>query len=1114
MNEENNQYLSVNENQVNTNKNQDITQFAKDLINGKDDGKTTNADLNSENSTHPDNLLQQASRVTAHSLYGGLVRPTLGLANLGTELANGAWHALGGKSNLNYYTNEALNKADELDKDLDRGKEDWASSDGLASELGSWASLLIPIGGELKLADKVGDVGKRLLDRDTYDKEQAIKNSFDTIKNAIPTKTEQGLMINKELNNEVSNLNKLYQEHDDIKFDYDNDNALNDVLDRIKKSKEKIQSLIQKASTTADDQQKINDVVKEELNNIEKQKSTLSPNLASNIIDYGITGKKGYALIPSALMGAAYGAGESSNKDSLTQVENAIDGAVLGCVSTGVLHYLANGGTNFTSYFKMPQNTEVPTLNDAQKDNIDKMVNMTPSHSEGKISELSRDKGDNILPDVQYLIDMQKYGKLPPPPSKEFGKMNEEDLKTYNNQESKKIVTNMNVQNKGLPDRPYGARDNTKLTTSQLEPPKTIWQRLTALSRGYVKDPAEDSYIGQWASFMPAVMRHLQYPNLSFNKASIDFLNKRLEKAYDYAIDNDYHIPFADQSNAFLDYINKNISSIKAKNNELQPLIDLGIKSTKAYRNLEDSVKLLNEIAPNDKELESLDLKNHIKKMDIRQSVKSRILEEIEKTGDNATAISNLRKNLALYKTSSADQLENKIRAHQNELNTQTSKDLNGGDISVYNMRQYKDKIKDIGEDKKTSDTRDIYQELGKHILPHFTKHQDKIYINFLKKEGDEAVKAFSSGKDGNGKLQSVTKILRQLHDNEDSAEAVHQLLKAGEYGDTMDVSSLTQSAINKNASMADKGVDAFIDRLNELVNQQNKNAIALKEQYGGNLENLRENFKNLSRYANKKVGTQNSNNNTISDESRSALIGAAKNIWQYRKEQKENDRRIQNQLDYMAFQQLFGGLNRSRNPIAGFKHGVIHGLKHLWAVAGIHNGKLEEYMDGNVRNMLSPNPDSVDNNAIIQSRSQLASFHNNKDVNQEFEGKKGVENIKGINEDTLVPIHNKERDTTVLVPIKNIKDVSQFNESVAAIQKMAEDIATNQKNVRSRVNDMQRTTNDNLQKNYEMMGRLHYLLPRNFLSVPTVTGSFYPAYYNFLQSRYGAQTNNENNNK
>ena len=46
-----------------------------------DNATSTNSQSQTEPQEKPDNLLQQASRVTAHSLYGGVVRPTLGLAN-------------------------------------------------------------------------------------------------------------------------------------------------------------------------------------------------------------------------------------------------------------------------------------------------------------------------------------------------------------------------------------------------------------------------------------------------------------------------------------------------------------------------------------------------------------------------------------------------------------------------------------------------------------------------------------------------------------------------------------------------------------------------------------------------------------------------------------------------------------------------------------------------------------------------------------------------------------------------------------------------------------------------------------------------------------------------
>ena len=311
---------------------------------------------------------------------------------------------------------------------------------------------------------------------------------------------------------------------------------------------------------------------------------------------------------------------------------------------------------------------------------------------------------------------------------------------------------------------------------------------------------------------------------------------------------------------------------------------------------------------------------------------------------------------------------------------------------------------------------------------------------------------------------------------------------------------------------MVDQGVDAFIKRIDDLSKQGNTNAINLKKEYKGDLENLRENFKNLGEYASKKVGTLNANNNTISDEARAAIIGSAPHIRKYDEQQKENDRRIKAELDYIANQQLFGGLTSSRNPIAGFKHGLMHGVKHLWAVAGVHDGKLDTYMDENVKNLLSPNLNAPDESPITHSRSQLVSFHRPVDVNHLFEGDKLEKNIRNIDENTLVPIHNKELDTVKYVPLKDIKHPYQIEQAINYIYDRAQNISNNQKTVKSRVSDMQRTAKENLTNNFHKLGALHYLLPRSVVSVPTVTGSMYPAYYNFLQSRSTLPNNNSNN--
>ena len=931
MKEDNNQSLRVNNPQVNTNNPADIAKFANDLISGKDNEKTNTSDLNSENSPPPDNLLHQVGRVVDHSLYGGVVRPVLGIANLGTELANGAWHELGGKSNLNYYTNEALNKSDELDRSLDDGRNDWASAGGAASTIGSLASILIPVGSEFKLAEKAGDFGKYLLDRDTYNTEQSIKNSLNEIKKVIPTKTENGLVVNKELNDELDNLNKLHQQHADLESANANPDQVTNVLNKIEQSKNNIQSLTDRASKIADTKEKVNNVVEEQLKNIEKQKSALSPNLASTLIDYGITGKKGYGIIPAATLGAINGAGESSNKDYLTQISNAIDGAALGGVSTGLLHYLANGGTNFIRSFKMPQHNTNITLSSAQERNIANMKDTQPSYSETKIANKTRELGKNLDPRMEYLLHMQEYYKLPAPQALQFGKNNQENLANYQNAVLKKIVKNYNVQNNNLPDRLQEAKNNVQLTPEKLDSPDHLWKREVALSAGNITDPPDYSYSNQFHSFMPNLMRTMQYPNLSTHLQALDFLNKDLERAYDKAIAADYKIPFADQSNAFLDYIDKNLSSVKAKNAELQPLIDLGIKSTQAYRTLDKAVDELKGINLHEETLPTSEkFAQYIDNKDLPPAVKSRILEELNKTGDTQTAINNLRKNHALYETSTPQMLEDKIRAHQDELNTETSKKFNGGDISVYNMRQYKDKIKDLGEDQTNSETRDIYHELAKHILPTFNQHQDEIYKNYLKTKDTtgDALSAFSN-KAKNPKPYSVTKILRMLNDNVESAQAVHQLMKDSGYGDVNDVAKLTKEEINGKASLVDQGVDAFMNRLKELNEQKNRNAQALIKGYDDNPESLRDNFKKLTDYSSKKVGTQNSNNITISDEARAGILGSAPYIQEYEEQQKEADRRIKAELDYIANQSLFGSLNRSRNPLAGFKHGMVHGFKH-----------------------------------------------------------------------------------------------------------------------------------------------------------------------------------------
>ena len=1101
-----------------------------------------NTQQSSDQQDLPDaSLANKVARTAVHSVYEGVARPTAGLFNLGSELL----HLHG----VNNYLTDKIKKADEWNKSLDDGyKPDWADKDGWASTLGSWASLLIPATGEAKGLEGIGAGLKALTDPETNKAEQAIKEGWTGINQAIKEDRSENGLVNAQ---KLTDARKDLQTAKQTKI---NNEHIGNIEDNVNK-------LEQKQASISNAQQQYNSSVAKSFDSMMENADKINPKLSSTVIDYLLTGKKGYGVGQGAVLGGTMAAADSSTDDSYHQLLAAGIGGALGGIGTGVIGYLTHQAPNLLSEFtKNPKQSYTPRFNENQEELAKTLKETPPTMSESEIAT-------QIANHAQYLDDEQKVlthighliniNKLTVPNIEKDTNVNQKTLNEFDiwknirdyYQKAKfkhDLINESNTPDETIRNVNLRPKDEVKKPDAA-DIALGYGQSLAGKVKVDSNDPNDiTNYVIESNKILTPIQRILHEPNLEANKEIANFLEGELTQAYTNAAKNKVKVDIGNHLNKISKFLNENQAALGHIQNTYDPIINVLYKNTNAYNGLKDATNFLSSLAKqkenNIENVTDEDIEKGLKSLG--SYPQSLLREELNNNNNDikATYENLVNRYIAFNKSISDGKIDfkreptNKHEAMYKELQTKTAKTLNGNQIPVTQLKAIRDELENMLDNPaKNQRTDEFYHTVGQTINQSLNDAQDEIanqhlqhkygtpeisdYIrnnyeyNPKKAQDDKDIPIAVLQQNAKNPI-SVTAMLRQTKHNIESGKLMRKFLedRSGQHSGYQN-ESMTIAKKANSVNRPDIYTNNFIDELDRLQNN-NDNIKYLLRKYGdqngkGGLDNIKKQLSRLKEFSIKINGTDNDHNNPLKIQAAAAIIAAHSKLQKLLTEDEATKKAMANQINYLGWNGLLGKIQNDHS-IQNVGKILPHMIRYVKLGLFSDSSHPHIFAEQGLNNFFYRPDENLDFKSLPLQQKHIITMRPKRDVNMIYDttDPEVLEKIKSLNKEDEIPIYNEKDDK---VTYKKLKDanLADIYKSVKYIQRKAENLQKSIKNTQEFTSTTAKTMGQNIKNINDMVPKFSPHLPRHKLQVNAVAASIPNGGINYLLS----STNNESNN-